>query len=361
MIYTESAKKFLEDLMNTPSPSGYEGPAIKKVDEYIKDSTTLIFKDRQGNRLYKVKTVKGNPKINVLLTAHIDEIGYQIQTIEDTGLMHFIPIGGIDSKVVPGQNIEIYTRQGKKIKAVIGKKAIHTEEPGERETACKLDSLLIDVGCTNPKEVRELGIKVGDIAVPAPNANTEFGNNCVCGRGLDDKAGISVITELARHINRFQGERVNANVYIAILTQEEVGLRGATRFSNRMEELAEVKFDIALDLDVTFCTDEGRGVSEAKFGKVKLGSGPVLFMGPDCSPGVVDKLRLTGDFQLACHRPGGTNTTALQDYLVNSYTAHLGIPLRNMHTPVEICSWNDLEEAVINLSLFLSQDLEDLC
>lgn len=349
-----SINQLLPELMNTPSPSGYESGCIEILEKYLNTKATYI--DRQGNTVFYIPGT-GEDRIQVLLTAHMDELGYQIQEIHDTGLLSFITIGGVDKKVLPGQDVEIHTKGGK-VKAVIGKKPIHCETPEERDSVCKLETLLIDAGCTSKDEVKQLGIEVGDIVVPRSNANPKFGyaGSCISGRGLDDKSGIVSCIEAAAWIKEHTLQGVD--LYVAALTQEEVGLRGATKLARAIENKLGIEFTYAIDVDVTFCTDEGKGVDSGKYGNVKLGSGPVIFHGPDCCPRLVTLLTdasKSGDIKVqhACSRPGGTNTTALQDNLIDAWTGHIGIPNRNMHTPVEICSWRDIEGTVKLIIEFL--------
>ena len=349
----EFDKKFLEDLLNTPSPSGYEGfggtEVFKKFCRNI-PGVKEEFTDTMGNCAFSV----GEGDISIMISGHIDEIGLQATMITDDGLINITSLGGIDKKCLLGQEVEILSSiTGKIISGVIGKKPIHIEydEDEYDKSLYKYKDILVDIGAENKDEAKKL-VSIGDPIVIKRNCSLEFGGNPnrIMSKGLDDKIGVyisaMILKEIASH------PRKGAKVWCTSMVQEEVGLRGAIRAAK------EINPTYSIDIDVTFATDEGRGVEKELYGDIKLGKGPVIMHGPDKSAMIIRTIkRIAKDheikYQEAVAGAGGTNTAAIQEASLNTETIHIAIPQRNMHTPVEICDWRDVKEAVKLISLLI--------
>ena len=313
-----------------PSLSGFEFMTESYIqDTYGKDF--VIRTDQIGNQ-YLWLTEKDPNKPTIMISAHIDEIGYVLTGKTPDGLWSFGRRGGIDLKVTEGQVVECWPdpigNPGWTVKGVIGKTPIHLEEPESRKSVDQLDSLKIDFGGVE-------GPTIGCPVLPVKHW-TELGPDLVSAPGLDDKAGVAVVLDVLKQLRRVSD--LTYNLVGVLMVQEEVGLRGATIAA------ARVNPEISIDLDVSFAADEGRSIKNLPAGSVKLAEGPLLSYGPDKDYRLMKKLAGLGvKVQECVTAAGGTNTSAIQLNSKNAKTALISIPQRNMHTPVEIVSWSDLE------------------
>lgn len=355
MINEEIFKgSFLADLLNTPSPSGYERSGgievFKKFCRGIKGAKEE-FTDAMGNCAFSIGD--DNAPISIMLSGHIDEIGFQISGKTESGLYTVIPLGGIDRKCLYGQEVEILSSSGKIIPGIIGKKPVHIEyyEEDEKEKTPKVRDILIDTG-----GIDEDIIQIGDPVVYKRNSNLYFGKDeeYILSKGLDDKIGVFVSVMAFKELSEnIPGDKVK--IWCVANVQEEVGLRGAMRTAKRINPT------YSIDFDVTFANDEGRGINEAEYGKVKLGGGTVIMHGPDKSKAMNRTMKNLGKdlgipFQEVVAESGSTNTSAIQEFSLNTETTLLSIPLRNMHTPVELCSKKDII-STINMTVEIVKKL----
>lgn len=342
---------FLQQLVSAPSPSGYEQPAQRVFRSYIEDCSEVTT-DILGNVIGLVKGAsEGVPR--VMLVGHSDEIGFQIKYIEDRGYLYFGAIGGVDAHIVPGQRVLVHGRNGA-VTGVVGKKPIHLMEAKDRETVIKLDSQYIDIGVSSKKEAEEL-VRVGDPVTFAVEL-TRLQGDRVTARGFDDKAGSFVVAEVLRRISGMSGS-LPADVYGVSSVQEEVGLRGGTTSSYT------IRPDIGICVEVDFCTDQP-DVEKKHNGEVALGKGPILPRGANINPALFDLLADTAAQEnipvqfTGIPRATGTDANVMQISRGGVATALVKIPLRYMHTPVEVLSLADLDAAV-NLLVAVVQRITD--
>lgn len=334
---------FLKQLLLTATPSGYETVEgsflIKSRMSEIK-GLELVTQTALGTVAYK----QGNGPKTILLSAHYDEIGFQVQYITDSGLLCISPLGGLDLKVLLGQTVEIYTKFGNVLTGIVGKKPIHVEDPSERNNlSLKTSDVLVDIGVKDKDSAKKL-VSIGDYGVLKSDPILDFGDNRLVGRGLDDKIGVYILTQIAEIIERGNKDCLNDYTIIyAFFPQEETGLRGAY-------ESREFNPDISIDIDTWTATDEGRGISKERFGDVSLGKGLVINHGADKNYSLNNDLLGMAEnnfipYQEICTRPGGTNTDVIQK-MSGAITTHISIGIRNLHTPVETCDWSDVEGAI---------------
>lgn len=324
-------RKFLKTLVEAASPSGFEFMALPVIREIANQKGWTLETDNIGNIYLRKPSEQSKPKNTprmVMVAAHLDEIGMILSAPGKSGLWHFERLGGIDPKTLAGQKVRCYQdplgNPGDYISGVIGKKAIHLETSKERENVPELYEYAIDFGGIT-------GLKPGLPVVPE-KLWTDLGQDLFSAPGLDDKAGVWVALEVLDKVRVPKGTEL-----VCVLTaQEETGLRGA-----RVAAQA-VKPWLSIDIDVTHATDDGHEANDYPF-EYKIGSGPVLYYGPDNDYEVISKLDNSKiSHQTGAKMPGGTNTSAIQIW-GSCKTALVSIPQRNMHTPVEICSWRDLE------------------
>jgi len=329
---------FLKKLMDAPSPSGYEGPAVEVWRAEAKKFADQVRTDLHGNTIALLNK-GGSPR--VMLAGHIDEIGLMIQSIDDNGFARFQGVGGWDPQILPGQRVVFMGRKGP-VKGVIGKKPIHLMDQDERGKAVKIEDLWIDFGTGSKKETEKM-VSVGDVGVVDVGFEVLYGDIAVA-RGFDDRIGAFTVLEALRLMSKMS---IEAEVYAVATVQEEIGLRGAHTSAFGIDP------KVGIAVDVTFATDyPGMGAKEKGiFGNIKLGGGPVIARGPNINPRVHELLVKTAQEKKipyvveAIPRGTGTDANAIQLTRAGVAAGLVSIPNRNMHTPVEMVNLEDVENA----------------
>lgn len=331
--------KFLEKLLDAPSPSGYEQPAQRVFREYVAPYCDELTTDVMGNVFARISGKGKNPP-RVMIVGHTDEIGLQVKYMDDKGFLYFAAVGGVDAHLTPGKRVTIHTADGP-LTGVIGKKPIHLMDAKDRETVVKLESQYIDIGARDRKEAQKL-VRVGD-AVTFESAFTRLLGDRVASRGFDDKAGCFVVAEVLRLVAA-SGRKLPVDLYGVSSVQEEVGLRGGTT------SCYTVNPDVGICVEVDFATDQP-DVERKHNGEVALGKGPILTRGANINPHLLELLSGTAEREkiavqhTAIPRATGTDANVMQISRSGVATALVKIPLRYMHTPVETISLGDLEDA----------------
>jgi endoglucanase len=331
--------KFLEQLLDAPSPSGYEQPAQRVFREYVTPWCDEVTTDVMGNVFARVAG-KGKDLPKVMVVGHTDEIGLQIKYIDDHGFLYFAAVGGVDAHLTPGKRVNVHTAAGP-LAGVIGKKPIHLMDSKDRETVVKLEAQYIDIGARDKKEAQKL-VRVGD-AVTFESSFTRLHGDRVASRGFDDKAGCFVVAEVLRLV-KASGKKLNIDLYGVSSVQEEIGLRGGAT------SCYTVNPDVGICVEVDFATDQP-DVEKKHNGEVALGKGPILTRGANINPNLFDLLTTTAEKEkiavqhTANPRATGTDANVMQISRGGVATALVKIPLRYMHTPVETISLGDLEDA----------------
>lgn len=331
--------QFLRDLVAAPSPSGYEQPAQRVFRAYVA-SFAEVSQDVLGNVAGFIEGT-GSDRPRVMLVGHSDEIGFQVRYIDDNGFVFFAAIGGVDPHLTPGQRVHVHGAKGV-VQGVIGKRPIHLMEAKERETVVKLENQYIDIGAANKKEAENL-VRVGDAVTFAVGLERLAGDR-VTSRGFDDKAGSFVVAEVLRRVAA-GAKKLPVDLYGVSSVQEEVGLRGGTT------SCYAINPDVGICVEVDFCTDQP-DVERKHNGDVALGRGPIIPRGANINPPLFDLLADTAAREkipvqfTGIPRATGTDANVMQISRGGVATALVKIPLRYMHTPVEVLSLADLENAV---------------
>ena len=331
------AKKFLEELLMTCGPSGFEFEQAKVYRDYLKPFAHDIRTDVLGNTIARLNP---DAKFQFMLSGHYDEIGFQVVSIMPQGLVSFRPVGGIDPLTLPGTGVEILTEKGH-IPGVIGRKPIHLQTPDERKAVPKIEDLWIDIGAEDQKAAEKL-VQVGDPVAFSRNFEM-LSKTCVHSKSLDDKIGAFVIAEAFRQLSK---RKIKVGVACVGTVQEELGLRGA------ITGAFGVNPDAAIAVDVGFATDVP-GIKPELLGDIKLGAGAELQRNADNNPPLLNRILKAAakhkiPYQMTTgHRAtGGTDTAAIQMTRGGVATALISIPNRYMHTPAEICDLRDVESAI---------------
>jgi putative aminopeptidase FrvX len=338
----------LKKLLTAPGPSGYEQvPAA--VFREAAGAFAEITHDTVGSSVARVKGTADGPFVAVV--GHIDEIGLIVHHIDDDGFLWFTGVGGWDPVILVGQRVEINSRPGR-IPGVVGKKPIHLLKDEERKKVPELKQLHIDIGAKDGDEARSL-VRIGDVAVIAGEP-VELPNRRVVSRSMDNRLGCFVALEAARIVAEAGG--APGDVAAVAVAQEEISFGGAHTTAYTLRP------DIAIVVDVTFATD-APGTDEKELGRHKFGSGPVLTRGSTLDPTVFELLHAAGEAEKipftvsASSRATGTDADAFHISRGGIPSAVVSVPLRYMHSPVEMVQLDDVENAAKLIAAF-AQRLE---
>lgn len=329
-------KKFLQTLLSTVSPSGYESDCVKVFEGYCGDFAKYEFSDAIGNTCFSVGKEGGK---RIMLSGHCDEIALQVQHVDDNGFIYFIKDGGTDAKTLLGSRVHIISKSGKLICGVIGKAPIHIDHKEEKMP--KISDMKIDIGTETKAETLSL-ISIGDPIIVGDLIPTRLGEHKISSRGCDDKVGVFIVAEVLKELSKHKLK--NVIVYGTACTQEEVGGHGAHSAAKRIDP------NYSIDFDVTFATDDGY-VDAKEWGDIKLGKGGAIAHSTDCNPWLVNLIRQNAimnniPYQEFSVRSGGTDTLPIKMASTNAQTALISIPNRNMHTNVEVIDLRDLQSII---------------
>ncbi|MDP6117955.1 MAG: M42 family metallopeptidase [Planctomycetota bacterium] len=338
----EDSLSFLRNMLEVPSPSGYEQPAQKVVRDWAGKFADDVTTDLHGNVIASMNP-KGSPRI--MFAGHCDQIGFMVQHIDKEGYLFINPIGGHDMMVLLGQNVTVWGSDGP-IHGVMARKPIHLLK-GDSNRAPKFQDLWVDIGVKTKKEAEQY-VELGD-PVTFRLGMVETLNGRATAVGFDDKAGAWVVMEALRLL---KGKKFTAAVYSVSTVQEEVGLRGAKTSAFGIDP------QIGIAVDVTFATDHP-GMDPKISGEVNLDKGAVIARGPNINPVVFDILKRTAKrkripFQInGVSRPTGTDANAIQVSGPGVATGLVSVPNRYMHSPVEMVSLKDMQNCAKLLSEFV--------
>ena len=333
-------RNFLWDLLQAPSPTGFEMPGQNVWARWIGKHAASTACDAYGSTW---ATLPGRGKRVVMLESHADEIGYMIKHIDANGFLRLDRIGGSDAATARGRRIDLLGDKGP-VPGIIGNTAIHLrrDEAGS-EKAPAVHDLWVDVGASNPQEVAELGLRVGHPAVYR-DGPMELANRRLVGRALDNRIGGYIIAQVLKRVAASRRKPAFTLVCLNAV-QEEIGGHGAMMATYRLQP------DVCLCLDVTHATDSP-GIDPAKHGSVKLGAGPSLTHGTANHPQVVRRLievaeagRLPIQHE-ASSRFTGTDTDKIFHSREGVPSALVSLPLRCMHSVVETAHLDDVENTI---------------
>lgn len=328
--------ELLQDLLRAAAPSGYEGPAAaiwRERAAFASPSTDGI-----GSSVATIGDESASPLLAIV--GHIDEIGLLVTHVDEKGFLYVTPVGGWDAQILIGQRVRVKTRGGS-VPGVIGRKAIHLLKEEQRKVAVELSGLHIDIGATDGDAAKEI-VRIGDPVVVAADPVEVEGGRLVS-KSLDNRVGAYVALESLRRAH----ERGNLKGRMAAIAsvQEEIGLNGAATSA------FAVSPDVAIAIDVTHATDTP-GTEEKETGSHPLGSGPVIGRGSTLSPQVFELLCEAAEgagieYTIeASGRRTGTDADVIHISKAGIPTGQVSVPLRYMHSPVEMIDLADLEATV---------------
>ncbi|MGF1530127.1 MAG: M42 family peptidase [Puniceicoccaceae bacterium] len=336
MTREELYKPFLADLLATRTPSGYEDEARAVLEKYLKPVASEWEGDLLGNRFARIGKPGG---LHVMVSGHMDEIGFIVSYIHNRGFLHFDTLGGHDVPLIAGRPVMIMGSFGP-VRGVIGKKAIHLQAPNERKKLPEVHELWIDIGAETEAEARQL-VREGDPATYDCGFGWLLGTRAHA-RGFDNKIGTYVANEVLRRLAPgYDGPRLTA----LSTAMEEVGTRGMIPSIEREAP------DVAIVVEVGHATE----MPDSDFrrtGAFELGKGPILTRGPNVHPGVFRRLIETAEerkipFQIKAEsKPAGNDARSAQIGAKGVATAVVAVPLRYMHTATEVVEMKDVEASI---------------
>ena len=325
-------------LLTAAGPPGHEAAPAAVWREAAEAFGAQVSVDAMGTSVARVDGRGEQPLLAVV--GHVDEIALLVSHVSDKGFLHVVGSGGWDPQVLVGQRVQVLTRKGP-IPGVVGRKPIHLLEPEERKKAVELKRLHVDVGAADGDEARAL-VSEGDQIVLAAEP-LELPNGRLASRSLDNRLGVYVALEVARRVKE-QGGGGGPVAGVAAV-QEEIGAHGARAMAYGLQP------DLAVVVDVTHATD-APGVEPGELGSHGLGSGPTITRGAIVSRPLNDLLDAAAEAEgIECTTEvagGATHTDADVVHMSRTGvpTAVVSIPLRYMHSPVELVELEDVENVI---------------
>ncbi len=332
---------FLKDLLSAPGLSIHEGPVAELIRTRWAPLVDEISLSRLGSLHARRKGSAAEPRPSILIATHMDAIGLMVTRIED-GFLHLAQVGGVDARVLPGQLVTVHGRQD--LPGVVIQPSPRLLPPGFEENPVPLEHLLVDTGLL-PRRVNEL-VRVGDL-VSFAQPPLELAGETIAGHTLDNRASVAALTVC---LETLQNRPHAWDVWAVATVAEEVGLIGA------YTSTFQLRPTLVIVLDVTFA--KGPGANE--WNTFPLGKGPTLVMGANMHPALhkalkdlADKLEIPYAVEYAPTH-SGTDASATQVTAEGIPSAVIGIPLRYMHTPVEVVAVKDIRRAGRLLAEFIA-------
>lgn len=337
-VVSKKSLTFFEKYINNAAPTGFEAEGQKLWLEYLKPYIDEHYVDNYGTA---VGIINPKAEYKVVIEAHADEISWFVNYITSDGLIYVIRNGGSDHQIAPSKRVNIHTDNGI-VKAVFGWPAIHTRS-GDKEETPKVKNIFLDCGCTSKDEVEALGIHVGCV-ITYEDEFMILNDRYYVGRALDNRAGGFMIAEVARmlHENKV---KLPFGLYIVNSVQEEIGLRGAEMIANH------IKPHVAIVTDVTHDTTTPM-ISKTTEGDLACGRGPVMTYAPAVQNNLNRLIIKAAEdngipFQRqASSRSTGTDTDAFAYSNSGVPSALISLPLRYMHTTVEMVHKEDVDNVI---------------
>lgn len=344
----KKSKKFLKEYLSNASPTGHETKGQEIWLEYINP-----FVDEWHTDVYGTAYAIINPgkKYRVVIESHADEISWYVNYISDRGMIHVIRNGGSDQTIAASRRVNIHTPKGI-VRGVFGWPAIHVRKGKDANLAPTLDNIFIDVGARDKKEVEALGIHVGCV-ITYDDGYEELNTTCFIGRALDNRLGGYCVAEVARMLHESK-TKLPYSLYIVNSVQEEVGLHGAQMIAQTIKPNAAIVIDVTHDTSTPL-------IDAKQEGDVKLGLGPALTYAPSVHRKLLKLIEDAAQaeqipFQrVASSRSTGTDTDAFAYANGGIPSALISIPLRYMHTTVEMAHFEDVDHVIRLMTASLKQ------
>ena len=353
----ESDFQIIKNLTEIQACSGDEGKIREYIRGIVEPYCDKIEIDILGNLFCFIygKANEKESKLKILLDAHIDEIGFIVRYIDKNGFIRFTQVGGQNPRILPGQKVTIHSSSGEEIIGIIGETPIHLIKQEDRKKPIKMEELFIDVGMASADEVKKY-ISVGDYVILKQECVAFKGNKRICSKAFDDRAGCFVLIKLIMELSK-EKDKLDKDLIFEFASQEEIGVRGATVGAYKISP------DIGVVVEVSHAIDFP-GISKEKHHECSLGSGVSIRVGPNLYPKLTKLLINTSKEEdipftlIAEPRPTPTDARAIQMTKSGIPCALVSVPLRYMHTNVEVIEYQDLLHTISLLKSFIMKDLK---
>ncbi|MDA1209000.1 MAG: M42 family metallopeptidase [bacterium] len=337
-------KKFLFDLLSTPSPTGFEHNGQRVWADYIRPFADTVQNDAYGNVWATIEgTEKGK---SLMFEAHADEIGYMVKYVSKDGFLSVSSIGGSDVATARGRWVTFFGDKGE-VQGIIGNTAIHIRDRKDGDKAPEVHDLFVDIGAKSDKDVEKMGIRVGHPGVYTDTVK-DLGKNCIAGRAMDNRIGGFILTQVLKNLAK---TKPKWTIHFVNAVQEEIGGHGAKMISHRLNPSAALVFDVCHSTDTP-------GIKHAQHSQINMNEGPTVTHGSCNHPAVVQRLIDTakkekiGIQHEATSRYSGTDTDQIFHIQEGIPSALVSIPLRYMHSVVEMIDLRDVDKAIKLLTGF---------
>lgn len=335
------SKALLKSLTDVNGISGHEMQVKSLMKDYLTPVSDEIVEDRLGGIFGKKNATHGTKSL--MISGHLDEIGFIVTQIDEQGYIYFTPIGGWWNQVMLSQKVTITTENGKEIRGIIGSKPPHALSPEERKKPVDIKNMYIDIGVGSKEEAKEAGIELGNMITPYSEFESLANDKYLTAKAFDNRYGCALAVEV---LQQLKDENIDINLYAGATVQEEVGLRGAKVAANL------IKPDLAIAVDVGVAYDVPGMTSEKNEGK--LGDGPLAIL-MDATSIAHDGLRKhikdvaehhNIPVQWATTPGGGTDAGSIHVANEGIPTITIGVPLRYMHSNVSVLNIDDYTNSV---------------
>lgn len=335
------SKLFLELLSNSNGTSGYEYSLNNLIVSAFEKYCDEIKTDRMGNIIALKKGTNSPNNIKIMLAAHMDEIGLMVKDIEENGFLRFTSIGGVDPRTILGQEVMVHGKED--LFGVVGSKPPHLQDPADANKAIKMEDMTIDIGMS--KEQVDKLVSIGD-TITINRQLIDLQNNRIAGKAIDDRAGTAVLLECMKELSNMKHD---ADVYFVSTVQEEISMAGA------LTSTYNINPDIGIAIDVGFGTTPELNKSDT----IELGNGPGITLGGNIHPGLRKKIvHIAKEYNIP-HQleinagPTGTDARAMQITRQGIPCLVLSVPLRYMHTSVEVIDMVDIKNSAKLLAFYI--------
>ena len=335
------SKALLKSLTDVNGISGHEMQVKSLMKDYLTPVSDEIVEDRLGGIFGKKNATHGTKSL--MISGHLDEIGFIVTQIDEQGYIYFTPIGGWWNQVMLSQKVTITTENGKEIRGIIGSKLPHALSPEERKKPVDIKNMYIDIGVGSKEEAKEAGIELGNMITPYSEFESLANDKYLTAKAFDNRYGCALAVDV---LQQLKDENIDINLYAGATVQEEVGLRGAKVAANL------IKPDLAIAVDVGVAYDVPGMTSEKNEGK--LGDGPLAIL-MDATSIAHDGLRKhikdvaehhNIPVQWATTPGGGTDAGSIHVANEGIPTITIGVPLRYMHSNVSVLNIDDYTNSV---------------
>ena len=335
------SKALLKSLTDVNGISGHEMQVKSLMKDYLTPVSDDIVEDQLGGIFGKKNATHGTKSL--MISGHLDEIGFIVTQIDEQGYIYFTPIGGWWNQVMLSQKVTITTENGKEIRGIIGSKPPHALSPEERKKPVDIKNMYIDIGVGSKEEAKEAGIELGNMITPYSEFESLANDKYLTAKALDNRYGCALAVDV---LQQLKDENIDINLYAGATVQEEVGLRGAKVAANL------IKPDLAIAVDVGVAYDVPGMTSEKNEGK--LGDGPLAIL-MDATSIAHDGLRKhikdvaehhNIPVQWATTPGGGTDAGSIHVANEGIPTITIGVPLRYMHSNVSVLNIDDYTNSV---------------